>query len=236
VLEPNDKQVLAAEKAALTVPKDVQRAMLTEFNLKGSFLLWATSADVEAVWRRSPNFNKPPSAEVDKEMKDMENLYDEGLVRTHEVIAWLRGNISAGVYPPPVNVLGGIAGYIEELCDYTVNNFAQVGLFVDYDTNKQAYHRKKVEGEAEPEQVAEATIKRVVALAADEMGWHMDPTPTFKKIYATLLQFELTEWLFVSDDPDLDEGYGVKFYKYRKFSDSSDAEDDEDEDYDSYAD
>jgi len=76
----------------------------------------------------------------------MENLYDEGLVRTHEVIsglrvkvrvrdrdrvrdrvspnpnpspipnpnpnsnspqviAWLRGNISAGVYPPPVNVL-----------------------------------------------------------------------------------------------------------------------------------
>ena len=48
---PNPK-VLAAAKAALTVPKDVQRAMLTEFNLKGSFLLWATSADVEAVWRR----------------------------------------------------------------------------------------------------------------------------------------------------------------------------------------
>lgn len=228
-LPPTDKQVLAAEGAALKVPKVVQRAMLTEFNLKGSFLLWATSANVEAVWRMSKNFNKPPSAEVEKEMKDMENLYDDGLVRTHEVIAWLRGNISAGIYPPPVNVLGGVAGYIEELCDFTAQSFAQVGLFLEFDSNKRAYHRKKVAGEAEDEQVAEDTIKRVLALAADEMAWHMDPTPTFKKIYATLLQFELTEWLFVSDEPDLDEGYGDKFYKYRRISESSDADDDEDE-------
>lgn len=239
-LEPSDKQVLAAEGAALTVPKDVQRAMLTEFNMKGSFLLWATSANVEAVWRMSKNFSKPPSAEVEKEMKDMEYLYDDGLVRTHEVIAWLRGNISAGIYPPPVNVLGGVAGYIEELCDFTAQSLARVGLFLEFDTSKRAYHRKKVAGEAEAEQVAEDTIKRLLALAADEMAWHMDPTPTFKKIYATLLQFELTKWLFVSDDPDLDDGYGDKFYKYRKISESSDADDDEDEDgddgEDSYAD
>ena len=49
-LQPTNKHAAAAEKAARTVPMDVQRAMLTEFHMKANFLLWATTPWVEVEW------------------------------------------------------------------------------------------------------------------------------------------------------------------------------------------
>ena len=229
-LQPTDTHAEAADKAAQTVPVDIQRAMLAEFHVKANFLLWATSPRNEVVWRQSPHFGKLPSSEVEEEMEEMEELYEDGDVHTATIVAWLRGNISAGIYPPPVMVLSGISGYIEELCDYGINQTG-VGLFVDYDKQKNVYrkhnsfYRSSGGGEDAAGQVAEATIQRLLALAGDEVTWHTDPTPTFKKIYAALLQFHLTEWLFNADYPGLDEGLGLKFIKYKGISELADEDD-----------
>ena len=98
-LQPTDTHAEAADKAAQTVPVDIQRAMLAEFHVKANFLLWATSPRNEVVWRQSPHFGKLPSSEVEEEMEEMEELYEDGAVHT-TIVAWLRGNISAGIYPP----------------------------------------------------------------------------------------------------------------------------------------
>ena len=52
-LQPTNKHDQAADKAAKTVPIDMQRAMLAEFHMKGKFLLWATMPIVEVEWRKS---------------------------------------------------------------------------------------------------------------------------------------------------------------------------------------
>ena len=62
------------------------------------------------------------------------------------------------------------------------------------------------------------------------MAWHKDPTPTFKSVYAALVQFHLTEWLFPADDPALDEGAGVKFAPHKMISEAEEDDDDSETD------
>jgi len=124
--------------------------------------------------------------------------------------------VSAGKYPPPVNVLSGIAGYLE---DITAGD--SESLFVEYDERKKAGESHK-----EAFAAAEATVQRVVALAGDEVAWHKDPTPTFKSVYAALVQFHLTEWLFPADDPANDEGISKRFAPYKTISEAEEDDDD----------
>ena len=65
-------------------------------------------------------------------------------------------------------------------------------------------HRHQADG------ARRATVKRLLALAGDEAAWQKEPTPVFKSVYAALVQYHLTEWLFPADDPELDEGAGSK--------------------------
>ena len=48
---PNALHAAAADKAAQTVPADMQRAMLGQFLAKGQFLMWATTKEREQAWR-----------------------------------------------------------------------------------------------------------------------------------------------------------------------------------------
>ena len=109
-------------------------------------------------------------------------------------------------------------------------------MFVEYDERKKSGNSHR-----EAFAAAEATVQRVVALAGDETAWQKDPTPVFKSLYAALVQYHLTEWLFPADDPDLDEGEGSKFAAHKKiikkmveaeddsYEDSYDEGEDEDE-------
>ena len=110
---PSDEHAAAADQAARQVPVEMQRAMLAEFRLKGQFLVWSTTKEREAAWRKSPHFGKPPSDEVDNELDEIEDEWEDGELDTNTLVTWLRGNVSAGKYPPPVNVLSGIGGYLE---------------------------------------------------------------------------------------------------------------------------
>lgn len=51
---PSDEHAAAADQAARQVPVEMQRAMLAEFRLKGQFLVWSTTEEREAAWRKSP--------------------------------------------------------------------------------------------------------------------------------------------------------------------------------------
>jgi len=213
---PSDEHAAAADQAARQVPVEMQRAMLAEFRLKGQFLVWSTTKEREAAWRKSPHFGKPPSDEVDNELDEIEDEWEDGELDTNTLVTWLRGNVSAGKYPPPVNVLSGIAGYLE---DITAGD--SESLFVEYDERKKAGESHK-----EAFAAAEATVQRVVALAGDEVAWHKDPTPTFKSVYAALVQFHLTEWLFPADDPANDEGISKRFAPYKTISEAEEDDDD----------
>jgi hypothetical protein len=220
--EPNVLHAAAADKAAQTVPADMQRAMLGQFLAKGQFLMWATTKEREMAWRESPFFGKAPAFEVEEELDNLEEMVGDGAIDTRTVVSWLRGNITAGSYPPPVNVLSGIGGYLEALTDAWEE---ENGLFVEYEKQKKA-------DSAKADGARRATVQRLVALAADEKAWLKDPTPVFKSVYAALVQYHLTEWLFPADDPDLDEGEGSKFAAHKKIIKKIvDAEDDS---YDSY--
>ena len=234
---PNVLHAAAADKAAQTVPADMQRAMLGQFLAKGQFLMWATTKEREQAWRKSPSFGKAPGFEVESELDSLEEMLGDGAIDTRTVVSWLRGNITAGNYPPPVNVLSGIGGYLEALTDAWEE---ENGLFVEYEKQKKA-------DSAKADGARRATVQRLVALAADEAAWQKDPTPVFKSLYAALVQYDLTEWLYPADDPDLDEGEGSKFAAHKKiikkmveaeddsYDDSYDEgedEDDEDEDED----
>ena len=98
-------------------------------------------------------------------------------------------------------------------------------LFVEYDERKKAGESHK-----EAFAAAEATVQRVVALAGDEVAWHKDPTPTFKSVYAALVQFHLTEWLFPADDPANDEGISKRFATYKTISEAEEDDDDSEDD------
>lgn len=73
-------------------------------------------------------------------------------------------------------------------------------------------------------------MQRVVALAGDEVAWQKDPTPTFKSVYAALVQFHLTEWLFPADDPTNDEGVSKRFAPYKTISEAEEDDDDSESD------
>jgi len=60
-----------------------------------------------------------------------------------------------------------------------------------------------------------------------QASWRKDPTPTFKAVYAALVQFHLTEWLFPADDPSLEGGAGVKFAPHKAISEAEEDDDDE---------
>ena len=278
---PSDEHAEAADQAARQVPVEMQRAMLAEFRLKGQFLVWSTTKEREAAWRKSPHFGKPPSDEVDNELDEIEDEWEDGELDTNTLVTWLRGNVSAGKYPPPVNVLSGIAGYLEDItavstARHTWEPWASAppvkayptptlrsapnpnpsptsaampssnpnpistetpspspnptspemqgdseSLFVEYDERKKAGESHK-----EAFAAAEATVQRVVALAGDEVAWHKDPTPTFKSVYAALVQFHLTEWLFPADDPANDEGISKRFAPYKTISEAEEDDDD----------
>ena len=112
---PTDEHAAAADQAAKQVPVDMQRAMLAEFRMKGQFLVWSTTMERETAWRKSPNFGKSPNKAVENEVDDIEDRWEDGELDTSTLVSWLRGNVSAGKYPPPVNVLSGIAGYLEDI-------------------------------------------------------------------------------------------------------------------------
>jgi len=222
---PNALHVARADEAAKEVPADVQTAMLTQFLVKAQFLVWATATKQEAVWRASPNFGKAPSTEVEEELDRTDELASDGAIDTSTLVSWLRGNISAGNYPPPINVLSGINGYLEALTDsWDEEN----GLFVEYAKQKKADSVAR-------NGARRATVQRLLALVAgDVRAWQTDPTPVFKSVYAALVQYHLIEWLFPADDPDLDEGEGSKFAAHKMIikkvveaeEDSYDEEDD----------
>ena len=219
---PNALHAAAADKAAQTVPADMQREMLGQFLAKGQFLMWATTTEREKAWRESPGFGKAPASEVEEELDSLEEMVSDGAIDTRTVVRYLRGNITAGKYPPPVNVLSGIGGYLEALTDAWEE---ENGLFVEYEKQKKA-------DSAKADGARRATVLRLVALAGDETAWQKDPTPVFKEVYAALVQYHLTEWLFPADDPDLDEGEGSKFAAHKKIIKKiAEAEDDS---YDSY--
>jgi len=217
---PSDEHAAAADQAASQVPVDMQRAMLAEFRLKGQFLVWSTTKEREAAWRKSPHFGKAPNDAVDNELDEIEDTWEDGELDTNTLVTWLRGNVSAGRYPPPVNVLSGIAGYLED-----ITGDDSVSLFLDYDARKKSGNSHR-----ESFAAAEATVQRVVALAGDEVAWHKDPTPTFKSVYAALVQFHLTEWLFPADDPTNDEGVSKKFAQYKTISEAEEDDDDSEND------
>jgi len=217
---PSDEHAAAADQAASQVPVDMQRAMLAEFRLKGQFLVWSTTKEREAAWRKSPHFGKAPNDAVDNELDEIEDTWEYGELDTNTLVTWLRGNVSAGRYPPPVNVLSGIAGYLED-----ITGDDSVSLFLDYDARKKSGNSHR-----ESFAAAEATVQRVVALAGDEVAWHKDPTPTFKSVYAALVQFHLTEWLFPADDPTNDEGVSKKFAQYKTISEAEEDDDDSEND------
>jgi len=217
---PSDEHAAAADQAARQVPVEMQRAMLAEFRLKGQFLVWSTTEEREAAWRKSPHFGKPPSDELDNELDEIEDEWEDGELDTNTLVTWLRGNVSAGKYPPPLNVLSGIAGYLED-----ITAGGSESLFVEYDERKKAGESHK-----EAFAAAEATVQRVVALAGDEVAWHKDPTPTFKSVYAALVQFHLTEWLFPADDPTNDEGISKRFATYKTISEAEEDDDDSEDD------
>lgn len=220
--EPNVLHAAAADKAAQAVPAEMQRAMLGQFVTKARFLMWATTPDREKTWRESPLFGKPPADEVEEQLDSLEEALSEGAVDTRAVVSWLTGNITAGKYPPPVNVLSGIGGYLEALTDAWEE---ENGLFVEYDKQKKA-------DSAKADGARRATVKRLLALAGDEAAWQKEPAPVFKSVYAALVQYHLTEWLFPADDPELDEGEGSKFAAHTKIiKEIVEAEDDS---YDSY--
>tara|TARA_B100000795_G_scaffold255588_1_gene227345 strand:- start:48 stop:1274 length:1227 start_codon:yes stop_codon:yes gene_type:complete len=247
---PSDEHAAAADQAARQVPVDMQRAMLAEFRLKGQFLVWSTTKEREAAWRKSPHFGKAPNDAVDNELDEIEDTWEDGELDTNTLVTWLRGNVSAGRYPPPVNVLSGIAGYLEDITGVsaalrlrTINGSPpqcirvphtrlalcrqddSVSLFLDYDARKKSGNSHR-----ESFAAAEATVQRVVALAGDEVAWHKDPTPTFKSVYAALVQFHLTEWLFPADDPTNDEGVSKKFAQYKTISEAEEDDDDSEND------
>lgn len=112
---PSDEHAAAADQAAKQVPVEMQRAMLAEFRLKGQFLVWSTTKEREAAWRKSPHYGKAPNDAVDNELDEIEDTWEDGELDTNTLVTWLRGNVSAGKYPPPVNVLSGIAGYLEDI-------------------------------------------------------------------------------------------------------------------------
>jgi hypothetical protein len=217
---PSDEHAAAADQAAKQVPVEMQRAMLAEFRLKGQFLVWSTTKEREAAWRKSPHYGKAPNDAVDNELDEIEDTWEDGELDTNTLVTWLRGNVSAGKYPPPVNVLSGIAGYLED-----ITGGDSESLFVGYDARKRAGNSHK-----EAFAAAEATVQRVVAIAGDEVAWQKDPTPTFKSVYAALVQFHLTEWLFPADDPTNDEGVGKRFAPYKTISEAEEDDDDSESD------
>ena len=73
-------------------------------------------------------------------------------------------------------------------------------------------------------------MKRLLALAGDEAAWQKEPTPVFKSVYAALVQYHLTEWLFPADDPFLDEGVGKPFARHKMISEAEEDDDDSEDD------
>lgn len=219
---PSQQDQEAADKAAKQVPKQMQAKMVEEFRLKAGFLVWATESTRDVAWRKSPRFNKEPTPELVAELDNLEDLFEDASVDTAVLISWLRGNISAGNYPPPISSLGGIAGYIEDLTD-------EPSLFIKWEDRKKS----RASAHQEAFKAAEQTIHKMVALSADEITLAKDPTPTFKGVYAALVQYHLTEWLFPSDDPLLEEGNAKEFYAHKDISEEEE-DDDDDEDTPEY--
>ena len=94
------------------------------------------------------------------------------------------------------------------------------------------YKRQAARGRAHQESfaAAEEMIRKIVSLSADEATLRTDPTPTFKSVYAALVQFHLTEWLFPADDPFLDEGVGKPFARHKTISEAEEDDDDSEDD------
>jgi len=208
----------AADKAALKVSPTMQAKMVEEFRMKASFLVWATTPERDAAWRKSPRYGIEVTPELSDEVDNLEDIYEDGEVDTATFLTWLKGNITAGKYPPPVNSLGGIAGYLEDLTD-------EPSLFVEWEKRKHA----RSNAHQEAFRAAEETIAKIVAIS-DETAHSKDPTPTFKSVYAALVQFHLTEWLFPADDPFLDEGLGAEFFKVKDISEGEQDDDDGEDD------
>lgn len=219
---PSAEHEAAAREAAEKVPKDIQQAMLKEFRAKGQFLVWSTAKERDQAWRASPSFGKKPKSAIEDELDDIEDAWEDGELDTTTLVKWLKGNVTAGRYPPPVNLLSGIAGYLEDM-----TGGEEESLFIEYEERMKAFtngaHKEAFEAAA-------ATVQRVVALAADELSWIKDPTPTFQSVYAALVQYHMTEWFFPGDDPSLEEGEGAKFKNYQSISEAEEDDDDEEND------
>ena len=92
--------------------------------------------------------------------------------------------------------------------------------------------RKKARAKAHQDAfaAAEDMVRKIAALSADPATVVENPTPTFKTLYAALVQFHLTEWLFPADDPELDEGVGEQFAPHKGISEAEEDDDDEEDD------
>ena len=222
---PNVLHAAAADKAAKKVPAAMQRKMLDEFRAKAQFLLWSTTPERDAAWRRSPHFGKAPSSAVEEGLDTTEELVGEGAISTITLVSWLRGNITAGNYPPPADALIGVVGYLDALTDSSEGD-NENGLFVQYG---------KIQKSTPPNAATKATVQRLLTLADEvERSDVQGTTTAFKSVYAALVQFHLTEWLFPADDPDLDEGEGSAFAAHKLLirKDEEDSYDEDSYDYD----
>ena len=114
---PDTQDIEAAGRAAERVPKAMQVKMLDEFQVKASFLVWATEPERAAAWRKSPQYDKMPSQTVIEELGAVQVSYETGGIDTRTFVGWCRGNVTAGNWPPPVSSLQGIINYFEDLTD-----------------------------------------------------------------------------------------------------------------------
>lgn len=223
---PDSHDVAAADRAAQLVPKTIQLKMVEEFRHKAKFLVWATAPDQEAAWRRSPRFGKMIAANERDHFVQMEDAYERAQIGTVELLDWARGNISAGNWPPPVSALQGVITYLDYLTEEAPEDDDPAwegNLYVSWDAKKKKVTSKK---NKEMWSAADTAIRKLVAVGADGPALKKDPTPTFKSIYAALVQFHLTEWLFPGDDPQNKAGLGMAFSKYKQITEEEQDDDD----------
>lgn len=223
---PDSHDIAAAGRAAKLVPKTFQLKMVEEFRLKAKFLVWATAPDQEAAWRRSPRFGKMIAAHERNKLDELEDMYERAQIGTVELLDWARGNISAGNWPPPVSALQGVITYLDLLTEEAPEDGDAAwegSLYVSWDAKKKKVSSKK---NKEMWSAADTAIRKLVAVGAEGAALKKDPTPTFKSIFAALVQFHLTEWLFPADNPQNEAGLGMAFSKYKNIVEEEQDDDD----------
>ena len=227
---PDTQDIERAGHAAERVPKAMQVKMLDEFQVKASFLVWATEPERAAVWRKSPQYNKMPSKTVVEELGAVQVSYETGGIDTRTFVGWCRGNVTAGNWPPPVSSLQGIINYFEDLTDDPPEDQKWEGnTFVTWEHRMTKFKEKK---HATIWETSHETIKKLLAQLPDDATRIDDPIPAFKFTYAALTHFHLTEWLFPADDAEMDDAFGAasSFAPYSFLVDEE--QDDDDSEFD----